>query len=154
LCVNSGIGSIQDLVSIKEVERPSKVRSNQIITDLLWSEEEGSRDLNYTSKKCTEEDIEVFLDKNGLETIISAKDGLMNGFENERMLSICSIPNYGNANNKGCILKITKEHEIAPCIVAGGNGKKTLWVNELNTKTNIMMNEGEVNFRKKMFEIY
>jgi hypothetical protein len=36
----------------------------------------------------------------------------------------------------------------------GGNGKKTLWVNELNTKTNIMMNEGEANFRKKMFEIY
>ena len=54
LCVNSGIGSIQDLVAIKDVSRPAKVRSNQIVTDLLWSEEEGSRDLNYTSKKCTE----------------------------------------------------------------------------------------------------
>lgn len=69
------------------------------------------------------------------------------------MLSICSIQNYGNGNNKGCILKITKEHEIAPCIVSGVNSKKTLWVNELNTKTNIMMNESEVNFRKNMFEI-
>jgi hypothetical protein len=27
-----------------------------------------------------------------------------------------------------------------------------LWVNELNTKTNIMMSENEANFRKKMFE--
>jgi hypothetical protein len=92
------------------------------------------------------------LEKNGLETIISAKDGLINGFENERMLSICSIQNYGNSSNKGCILKITKDHEITPCIVGGGNGKKTLWVNELNTKTNIMMSENEANFRKKMFE--
>jgi len=25
------------------------------------------------------------------------------------MLSISSIPNFGNSNNKGCILKITKE---------------------------------------------
>ncbi len=77
-----------------------------------------------------------------------------NGFENDRMLSICSIPNYGNSSNKGCILKVTKEHEIAPCIVTAGTGKKTLWVNELNTKTNVMMSESEVNFRKKMFEIY
>ena len=38
LCVNSGIGSIQDLVSIKEISRPVKVRSNQNVMDLLWSE--------------------------------------------------------------------------------------------------------------------
>ena len=94
------------------------------------------------------------MDKNGLETIISTKDGLPSGFEDDRILSICSIPNYGNSNNKGCILKITKEHEIAPCIVSAGNSKKTPWINELNTKVNIAMNESEVNFRKNMFEVY
>jgi hypothetical protein len=70
------------------------------------------------------------------------------------MLSICSIPNYGTSNNKGCILKVTKEFEIAPCIVAAGNSKKTLWVNELSTKVNIVMTENEINFRKNMFEVY
>lgn len=57
------------------------------------------------------------------------------------MLSICSIPNYGSSNNKGCILKITKELEIAPCIVGTGNSKKTPWLNELNTKVNLVMTE-------------
>jgi hypothetical protein len=55
------------------------------------------------------------------------------------MLSISSIPNFGNSNNKGCILKITKELQIAPCIVASSNSKKSPWVNELNTKVNISM---------------
>lgn len=85
--------------------------------------------MNYSSAKCTEDDIEQFLDRNGLETIITTKDGLPNGFEDDRMLSICSIPNFANSNNKGCILKITKDLEIAPCIVAPGNTKKTPWLN-------------------------
>lgn len=70
------------------------------------------------------------------------------------MLSISSIPNYSGQNNKGCILKVNKDLKIAPCIVVGGNGKKTPWINELNTKINIAMSENEVNFRKNMFEVY
>jgi len=48
--------------------------------DLLWSEDQGSRELSYNSVKCTEDEIERFLDRNGLETIITTKDGLPNGF--------------------------------------------------------------------------
>jgi hypothetical protein len=42
--------------------------------------------------------------------IINTKDGLKNGVEDDGpILSISSIPNYGNTLNKGCILKITKD---------------------------------------------
>jgi len=56
------------------------------------------------------------------------------------MLSISSIPNYNNSDNKGCILKINKGLEIAPCIVSvSSNIKKTPWINELSTKVNMTM---------------
>lgn len=42
LCVNSGIGSISDLIAVKDVSRPAKVKNNQTVIDLLWSEEQGS----------------------------------------------------------------------------------------------------------------
>lgn len=121
--------------------------------DLLWSEEEGSKELNYSSVRCTDDDIDGFLDKNGLETIITTKDNIPNGFEDDRMLSICSIPSSSSPSSKGCILKITKELDIAPCIVATNNAKKTPWVNELNTKVNLSMTESEVSLRKNMFEV-
>lgn len=38
LCVNSGIGSIADLITVKDVCRPAKVKNNQTVIDLLWSE--------------------------------------------------------------------------------------------------------------------
>ena len=38
LCVNSGIGSITDIVTLKDINRPVKVRNNQNVIDLLWSE--------------------------------------------------------------------------------------------------------------------
>jgi hypothetical protein len=69
------------------------------------------------------------------------------------MLSICSIPSSSNPSYKGCILKITKELDIAPCIVTTNNTKKTPWVNELNTKVNLSMTESEVSLRKNMFEV-
>ena len=53
LCINSGIGSIPDLVAVKDVSRPLKVRNNQTAIDLLWSEEGGSTEFNYLSKKST-----------------------------------------------------------------------------------------------------
>ena len=42
LCVNSGIGSVADLVAVKDIIRPAKVRNNQTLIDLLWSDQQGS----------------------------------------------------------------------------------------------------------------
>jgi hypothetical protein len=38
LCLNSGIGSITELVTVKDIPRPIKVKNNQDVMDLLWSE--------------------------------------------------------------------------------------------------------------------
>lgn len=37
LCLNSGIGSVSDLMAVKDVCRPAKVKNNQTVIDLLWS---------------------------------------------------------------------------------------------------------------------
>lgn len=38
LCVNGGIGDIEGLVNIKNIERPVKVKDNEIVMELLWSD--------------------------------------------------------------------------------------------------------------------
>lgn len=57
LCVNSGIGSIDNLTQIKEVIRPVKVRNSQIVMDLLWSGTPNQKNLNYESQPCSDEEI-------------------------------------------------------------------------------------------------
>lgn len=47
LCVSSGVGSIANLMEIKEVVRPVKVRNNQVVMDLLWSGTRDEKRLNY-----------------------------------------------------------------------------------------------------------
>lgn len=62
--------------------------------------------------------MESFLDENGLDMIINNKDGLPNGLEESKYeLSIFTVPNFGNKNNKGCMLKINKNLEVAPQIL-------------------------------------
>ena len=53
LCVNSGVGSIPSIIDIKNVERPAQVSENQIVSDLLWSEQGGNDELKYKSEKCS-----------------------------------------------------------------------------------------------------
>lgn len=55
LCLNSGIGSINSLIDVKEVVRPVKVKNNQIVMDLLWSGTKDEKKLNYESRNCTDE---------------------------------------------------------------------------------------------------
>ena len=50
--------------------------------------------------------------------IINCKDGLSNGLEESKFeLSIFTVPNFGNKGNKGCMLKINKNLEVAPQIL-------------------------------------
>ena len=42
--MHGGIGGIDSLYSIKDVIRPTKVKGNQIVADILWSScEEGNK---------------------------------------------------------------------------------------------------------------
>jgi hypothetical protein len=47
LCLHSGIGSIENLMEIKDVVRPVKVRNSQVVMDLLWSGTKDEKKLNY-----------------------------------------------------------------------------------------------------------
>lgn len=57
LCINTGVGSINNLTEIKDVARPVKVRNSQVVIDLLWSGSKGDKRLNYESRDNSEEDI-------------------------------------------------------------------------------------------------
>lgn len=54
LCVNSGIGTINNIIDIKNVVRPVRVKDSQVVTDLLWSESGGDHKLGYESHKCSD----------------------------------------------------------------------------------------------------
>jgi hypothetical protein len=67
--------------------------------------------------------------------IINSRDGLANGIEESKYeLSIFSVSNFNNKNNKGCILKINKNLEVIPqmlkSVVFNGGGQKSVqWIN-------------------------
>lgn len=94
--------------------------------------------------------------------IINTKDGLANGLEESKYeLSILTVPNLGNKNNKGCMLKINKNLEVAPQILKSAtmppsqnSSRAVQWVNENETKSNMQMNPIELNFRKSMFQVW
>lgn len=79
--------------------------------------------------------MQKFLDENGLDMIINTRDGLPNGVEQSKYeLSILTVSNFANRNNKGCILKINKNLEVIPQIIKANQsvsqGKNIQWVNE------------------------
>lgn len=93
--------------------------------------------------------------------IINTKDGLANGLEESKYeLSILTVPNLGNKNNKGCMLKINKNLEVAPQILKSAPVSQPLnstrmiqWVNENEPKLSTQINQSELNFRKSMFRV-
>ena len=153
LCINGGVGNIDSLIDIKNIERPARVRESQTIVDLLWSELGGDQNLGYKSHRASETEVEQFLEENGLDMIINTKDGLEDGVEESKCaLSIFSVPNYGGRSNKGGILRINKNLQVIPHILKGSPSRKNEWLSE-NLKTNLTLNEGESELRRTMFQL-
>lgn len=42
LCINGGLGNVNSLIDIKNIERPVNVAENEIVKNLLWSEQNGN----------------------------------------------------------------------------------------------------------------
>ena len=138
LLVHSGIGSIDNLLEIKEVVRPVKVRNSQTVMDLLWSGTKDEKRLNYESKKCSEEEMDAFLDANCLEMLVNTRDGLTNGVEEDSSsVSIFSVSNYANTNNKGGILKINKNLSVVPYLLNSSPSKRANWVGNVSMKSSL-----------------
>ena len=58
LCLNGGVGNIESLIDIKNIERPARVRESQTIINLLYSELGGDQNLGYKSQKPSEAEVE------------------------------------------------------------------------------------------------
>lgn len=56
LCVNGGIGDINGLMDIKNVVRPTKVRENETVMELLWSDisDNGPLPEGYKAKRLSD----------------------------------------------------------------------------------------------------
>lgn len=61
LCLSGGVGSVDSLIDIKDIERPVRVKESQIVMDLLWSESGGHEGLGYKCQRPSEEATEQFL---------------------------------------------------------------------------------------------
>jgi arsenate reductase-like glutaredoxin family protein len=154
LCLSSGIGSISSLLEVRDVVRPIKVRSSQTVMDLLWSGTRDEKRLNYESKQCSDEEIEEFLENNGLEMLINTRDGLPQGVDEEKhTLSIFSVANFAQSNNKAGILKINKNLSLVPYLLGSSPTKKGSWVADLPPKTAITFTSVEADFRSSMFQL-
>ena len=70
--------------------------------------------------------------------LINTRDGLPHGVDEEKhTLSVFSVTNYANSNNKAGILKINKNLSLVPYLLNCSPTKKGCWVLELQTKSNI-----------------
>lgn len=61
--------------------------------------------------------------------LINTKDGILDGVEQEsHVLSVFSVTNYANTNNKAGILKIGKNLTLSPYVMNSSPSKKGSWV--------------------------
>ena len=106
--------------------------------DLLWSGTKDEKKLKYESKANTDEEIESFLESNCLEMLINTRDGLPHGVDEEHMtLSVFSVTNYANTNNKAGVLKISKNLSLVPYLLNSSPTKRGNWVTNLSMKSNL-----------------
>lgn len=153
LCLNSGVGSIGSLLEVKEVVRPVKVRNSQVVTDLLWSGTRDEKRLNYESRSCSEEEVEEFLESNGLEMLINTRDGLAQGVDEEKCtLSVFSVTNYAQSGNKAGVLKVNKNLSLVPHVLNCSPSKKGSWLLDLPAKSGLAFTSLEAEIRSSMFE--
>lgn len=154
LCVSGGVGTIESLIDIKNVERPVRVKESQTVIDLLWSDIGGDASLGYQCQKVSDEVGEQFLEDNGLDMLVNTRDGVQEGVEaGKYALSVFSVANYGGRNNKGGILRINKNLEVIPHILKGSMTNKGMWMSGEGRRGGVALSEAECELRRRMFEV-
>jgi hypothetical protein len=85
--------------------------------------------------------------------IINTRDGLPQGVDEEKhTLSVFSITNYAQSNNKAGILKINKNHSIVPYLLNSSPTKKGSWLIDIPPAKNpLSFNSIETEYRNSMF---
>lgn len=84
--------------------------------------------------------------------LVNTKDGLLHGVDEEKnVLSVFSVTNYANTNNKAGILKINKNLSLVPYLLNSSPSKKGSWLLDLPSKNNLNFTSIENEFRNSMF---
>jgi hypothetical protein len=84
--------------------------------------------------------------------LINTRDGLPQGVDEERhTLSVFSVANFAQSNNKAGILKVNKNHSLVPYLLPSSPTKRGQWVTDLPPKTGISLTQAEADFRNSMF---
>lgn len=84
--------------------------------------------------------------------LINTRDGLPQGVDEERLtLSVFSVANFAQSNNKAGILKVNKNHSLVPYLLPTSPTKRGQWVADLPPKTGISLTPAEADFRNNMF---
>ena len=131
-----------------------KVRESQVLMDLLWSGNKAEPRLKYEAKKCSDEEIEQFLDDNCLEMLVNTRDGLKHGVDEAgHTLSVFSITNFGNSQNKAGVLKINKDLSLVPCLLNSSPTKKGQWAHEVAAKSGLTFTALENEVRGQMLQL-
>lgn len=79
--------------------------------------------------KFSEDRANIFCGENSLSAIVRSHEPFFDGFDSrESIITVFSSSDYGNSGNKGAILHITKNGEVAPKILPS-LGAKDRWLN-------------------------
>ena len=62
LCINNGIGRIPDLIELKNIERPIKVKDSQVLINMFWPDKGSNELLGYKGEGYSETELEAFLE--------------------------------------------------------------------------------------------
>lgn len=86
--------------------------------------------------------------------LINTRDGLPQGVDEEgHTLSVFSVPNYANSNNKAGILKINKNLSLVPYLLNSSPSKRGSWVTEIQMKSSLAFTTAEADIRNSMLQV-
>ena len=84
--------------------------------------------------------------------LINTRDGLPHGVDEAgHTLSVFSVTNYGNSQNKAGVLRINKDMSLVPYLLNSSPSKKGQWVTEVKNKGQLSLTALENEVRSQMF---
>ncbi|KAJ3435431.1 serine/threonine-protein phosphatase pp1 isozyme [Anaeramoeba flamelloides] len=135
-CVHGGLSrSLISLNQIRSIIRPTEVKDNGLLCDLLWSDPNAENDeygFNQRGISCTfgKKIVLEFCKKNDIDLICRAHQVVENGFEffaDNKLITIFSAPQYcQNFDNYGAIMTIDKQLSCQFNVLMNSNQKSTV----------------------------